>query len=310
MKTIPIVFAFDKNIEMPAGVAITSLLSSAAEDTFYDIFILHSDKIDFSSSLINRLPGHFPRCRINFRAVKDEFVGGFEIRGITETCYYRLLIPELIPEYDKILYSDVDVVFREDLSLYYDIVLDGYYFGGVNSVPVMNNDYLSYIKKRGLVPENGYYYSGNLIINSEKIMEDGKTKQFRQHRNEQYRFQDMDIINLTCGGRILPLPPSFCMTVNYYEAFLTEKDRMLTIYTDEEIDHALRSGIVHYNGAKPWNEVCPNMDIWWDIYRNSLFFDEQFTRGFWYRQTYRMEQLPLMKRVKLVARYFREGGRK
>ena len=118
MKTIPIAFAFDKRIEMPAGVAIYSLLSHAAEDSFYDIFILHSDRLDFSSSPVKKLAELFPRCRISFRPVKDEFVGAFEIRGITETCYYRLLIPELIPEYDKILYSDVDVIFREDLGAY------------------------------------------------------------------------------------------------------------------------------------------------------------------------------------------------
>lgn len=310
MRTVPIAFAFDKNIEMPAGVAITSLLSSAGKDTFYDVFILHSDKLDFSLSRIKELSGIFSNCRITFRPVKDEFVGAFEIRGITETCYYRLLIPELIPEYDKILYSDVDVIFREDLTRYYDIPLDDCYFGSVNSVPVMNDDYLSYIRMRGIVPENGYYYSGNLIINSGKIREDAKLAEFRSHREQKYKFQDMDIINLTCGGHIKPLPLAFCMTVNYYEAIVNDRTRLRSCCTDEEMDYALQNGIVHYNGAKPWNEVCLNMDIWWNVYRKSIFFDERFAHDFWFGQTYRMEKMSLVKRIKLVGRYFRKGGRK
>ncbi len=310
MNTVPIVFAFDNKIEMPAGVAIFSLLSNAGDETFYDIFILHSDKIDFSHSKIKELERIFPKCRITFRAVKDEFVGAFEIRGITETCYYRLLIPEFIPEYDKILYSDADVIFREDLSKYYNIPLNDNYFGSVNSVPVMNDDYLSYIKMRGISPESGYYYSGNLIINSKKIREDNKLDEFRSHREQKYKFQDMDIINLTCGGRIKQLPPAYCMTVNYYEAFVNDRDRIKTVCSDEEIDYALNHGIVHYNGAKPWNEVCLNMDIWWNVYRKSIFFDERFAYVFWFGQTYRMEKMSLIKRIRLVGRYFRKGGRK
>ena len=84
---------------------------------------------------------------------------------------------------------------------------------------------------------------------------------------------------------------------------------MKGIYGTDEINHALISGIVHYNGAKPWKEVCPNMDIWWAYYRRSIFYDEEFTHRFWKDQTYRLEKMSLMKRIKLVGRYFRKGGR-
>lgn len=42
MNTIPIVFAFDNNLILPACVCISSLLMNAKENTFYDIFILYS----------------------------------------------------------------------------------------------------------------------------------------------------------------------------------------------------------------------------------------------------------------------------
>lgn len=310
MKTIPIVFAVDKVFEMPAGVAIGSLLANACADTFYDIFILHSNKVDFSDSKLNVLADRYPNCRITFRVVKDEFVGAFEIRDITETCYYRLLIPELVPEYDKILYSDVDVIFREDLAKYYDLPLDDCYFGSVNSVPVMTEDSLSYIKMRGLSPEDGYFYSGNLIVNSRKILKDDKLAQFRSHQNQKYRFQDMDIINLTCHGQIKALPPAFCMTVNYFDAIVNDRNRMKTYYSDAEMDYALEYGIVHYNGVKPWKTVSMNMDFWWQYYRRSIFFDESFSTNFWEEQAYQLQRLSLKERIKLVIGYFRGVGRK
>ena len=119
----------------------------------------------------------------------------------------------------------------------------------------------------------------------------------------------MDIINLTCSGRVLPLGPSFCLSTYYYDSIMSGRESVKAAFGKDELDHALKSGIVHYNGAKPWKEVCPNMDIWWSYYRRSIFYDEEFTHKFWKDQTYRLEKMSLMKRIKLVGRYFRKGGR-
>jgi lipopolysaccharide biosynthesis glycosyltransferase len=65
----------------------------------------------------------------------------------------------------------------------------------------------------------------------------------------------------------------------------------------------MKSGIVHYNGAKPWNGPCLNMDIWWDYYRRSPFFDEKFCYDFWNNQRNLLVKMPLLKRIKLLLRY-------
>ena len=309
MKCVPILFTFDKSLEMPAGVAITSLLENAAPETFYDIFIMHNPDCDFSGSLLNTLPELYHNCKITFRKVEGEIVGSYEIRGIPETAYYRLISPEIIPEYGKILYSDVDVVIREDLSAYYCIDLEDNYFAGVDNCSRLRPDVQDYIKgSLGLDWKNGYFYSGNLVINSRLLLQDGKLNDFRTLSRNDYKQQDMDIINLACNARILPLGPAYCLTVQLYDLICNRREEMTDLY-GKEIDHALRSGIVHYNGAKPWKEICPNMDIWWSYYRRSIFYDEEFTYKFWMEQTYRLEKMSLLKRIKLVGRYFRRGGR-
>ena len=310
MRYIPILFTFDKALEMPAGVAITSLLENATPETFYDIFILHNPNYDFSGSLLNELPERYHNCKITFRKVEGEFVGSYEIRGIPETAYYRLISPEIIPEYVKILYSDVDVIFREDLAHYYDIDLGDNYFAGVDNCSVLRPGVRDYIcDELGLDWKKCYFYSGNLVINSAQLLADGKLKDFRALGKNNYLQQDMDIINIACNGKILPLGLSYCLTVQLYDLICSRPDDMKGIYGTDEINHALISGIVHYNGAKPWKEVCPNMDIWWSYYRKSIFYDEEFTHKFWKGQTYRLEKMSLMKRIKLVGRYFRKGGR-
>ena len=55
--------------------------------------------------------------------------------------------------------------------------------------------------------------------------------------------------------------------------------------------------------TKPWKGATLNMDIWWNVYRRSPFFDEAFCQRFWDGQMTRLERLPLLKRIKMVLRY-------
>lgn len=304
MSIVPVLFTIDQGLEMPAGVCLTSLLENAGKDTFYDIFILHGPACDFSTSRLNALPGKYGNCRLTFRKVEGEFVGGYEIRGIPETAYYRLISPELIPEYDKYLYSDVDVIFREDLAKYYAVEIGDDYFGAVDTCSALRPDYQQYLAKEyGLDYKNGYYYSGNLLINGRQLLQDGKLQEFRTLGKNQYHQQDMTILNLACKGRILPMTPAFCLTTPLYDLMVNRREEIEALYGKAEIEHALTSGIVHYNGAKPWQGACPNADIWWAYYRISIFFDEGFTNAFWNEQRDLLMNLSLWKRLKLLLRY-------
>ena len=61
MNTVPIVFAFDNNLVFPACICISSLLINAKESTFYDIFILHSEKEILDTENLNRIPKHYKK---------------------------------------------------------------------------------------------------------------------------------------------------------------------------------------------------------------------------------------------------------
>lgn len=303
--TIPILFTFDDKLILPAGVCITSLLENAAEDTFYDIFIIHSSKFDLSSTKLSEIPNHYCNCKLTFLPISGEFVGGYEIRGIPETCYYRLISPELITQYDKILYSDVDVIFRSDLSEYYNIDLGTNCFAGVDNGSAYRPEVQEYLRKElGITHEHGYYYSGNLVINLKQIREEKLCDRFRDLGKNNYKQQDMDIMNIACNGRFLALPPEYCLTIQLYENIVKRREMMKRYFSDEQLDKALNQGIVHYNGAKPWNTWCHHFDIWWEYYRKSPLYDEAYYAEFFEGKGKELDAMPLMKRIKLLARYF------
>lgn len=311
MRTIPILFTFDDSLLVPACVCISSLLANAEADTFYDIFILHSDRYDFSSTCLMDLPDAYRQCRITFRPVSGEFIGSYEVRGITETCYYRLLAPELIPEYDKILYSDVDVIFREDLGKYYEIDLGENCFAAVDNCSRLRPDVRKYLKEElRLDWEKGYFYSGNLVMNLEVLRRDGLCDRFRELGRNKYDQQDMDIMNIACNGRFLRLSPAFCLTNYLYDLIVTRRKEMEEEFAPEELDRVLKEGIVHFNGEKPWKNFCHHYDIWWEYYRKSPVFDEAFYHQFYSDKSDLLDRLSLGKRLKILARYFVFGRKK
>lgn len=303
---IPVVFCFDRRMEMPAGVCITSLLINARTDTFYDIYILHAEDCSFDTSRINALVSVYENCRLTYRSVGNAFNSAFEIRGITVAAYYRLLIPGLIPEYDKVIYSDVDVIFRDDLQdIFEHTDVSDSYVAGVVDASCFSPDHQKYIESLNLSCDE-YIYSGNLIFNSALIRRDDLVQRFvRKVSEKDYKYQDMDVLNIVCKGKIKRMPPYFCLSteISKYAANRLKQP----LYTLEELLAAQSKGIVHYAGPKPWKQCCLNFDIWWEYYRKSIFFDAKFYHDFYYARINDYDRLSLWKRVKILVRYFSKG---
>lgn len=94
--------------------------------------------------------------------------------------YYRLLTPELLPQYDKAIYIDVDVLFKKDLSEVFNIDISGYECA---AVPVeLNSDKMICHK---YFPENKnkyIYISSFLVMNLKLMREKNRTKISRSYK--------------------------------------------------------------------------------------------------------------------------------
>lgn len=305
MNKIPIVFAFDNNLVFPACVCLSSLMMHAKENTFYDIFILHSEHEKLNSEELDKLPTYYLNCCITYRRVGNIFDGAFEIRGITTPAYYRLLIPELIPEYDKVIYSDVDVIFRMDLSELYSLDLKENYLAATKDLGLnLSKDGVAYIQSMPELYLGDYLQSGFIVINNKKILKDGLVQQFKSTAKRKLKYQDQDTLNIVCHGKILYLSLEYNMTDYSFYYALVERNRLQTLYNSEAIDNALTHGNLHFNGHKPWKKYCVNFDIWWECYRKSPYYDAKYYFKFFHSKLNEYDQLSLLKRIKILLRYF------
>ena len=306
---IPIVFAFNDKLILPSSVCIFSLLSNSKPSTFYDIFILHSSDNLKNKDTFEQLLKSYNNCNVTYVEVTKDYNDGYEVRGITKETYYRLLIPTLIPQYSKIIYADVDIIFRMDLSEFYSINIDKVYVAATYDLGmILTNSGRKHISDLGL-EANKYMQAGVLLMNCKKMREDNLCAKFQSLYKNNYRFQDQDILNITCSESHLQLPIKYNMT-DYSFIFIKEGNEYFSQFSEKELQEAMSAGNIHYNGHKPWKKYSLNFDIWWEYYRKSPMFDHDYYIDFYYNRLNIFDQLSLWKRIKILIRYFIYGKRK
>lgn len=255
---VTIVFAFDKKFCPPAYVAIKSLIMSAKKSTKYTIIILswciNKRTLRKFESLIQNTIHEI----IYLQADKNQFKGYPVTRTWSYSVYLRLLLPDLLPQYDKVIYSDVDVFFLDDLSELYSYDIENYQIGGVaaerKDTATQHQIYENY--------KNEYiYWSGLLLMNLKKMRQEffsAKIKNSVNKYRNRLRMFDLELLNLTCD-RILPLPLRYVMLQSIYNAEditkTAEYQWLNPIYSKEEINTEKENTIIiHYAGplGKPW----------------------------------------------------------
>ena len=253
---IPVIFSTDNNFFMPTYVALKSMLVTSRDSKCY-IYILHDTSFSEDNKrllydLVNDENREINQFRINYISMGDEFIGSYENRGITHPCYFRLLIPWLLPQYDKVIYCDGDVVFRKSISLLYNIDIGDAYCGGVKRYLYDGYSYKRHSSKLGLRPED-YINTGVLIMNSKKIRQDNLKDSFVRLTKFKYKYFDQDIINIVCYKNINSLPFEFNVTPT------------MDVKEDD-------IAIIHYAGLKPWNHFVRRWYYWWDVYYHSSIY--------------------------------------
>lgn len=137
--------------------------------------------------------------------------------------YYRLLIPESFPEYDRCIYLDSDILLRGEIGLLYDTDLQGNMIGAVeetsrkkdyaDNIPLFGKfadmGLQDYCRKIGLDPSLPYCNSGVLLMDSGKIRSEGmeRIRKALSRAGDELLYPDQDLLNLYFHDSILLLDP-------------------------------------------------------------------------------------------------------
>jgi len=279
MTTVPIILAIDRNVVMQCGVTLTSLLLNAHRGTFYDIYILHSQQ-GLSESERDRILAAFPgsdRYQLSFVDTGDAFQEseGLATGHITTATYYRLAIPALFPQFESAIYSDIDIIFQDDLSdLFLQTEGDPCLLAAATDfIDLTRMDDTLDTKQDAGSLKDSYINAGFLVMNLEALRKDEIQSRLHHHASIKYEQNDQDVLNIVCKDHIRILPPVYNFQPNQFAHHLWGKKA-----SGDRFRHLFAQGTLHYTGPhKPWNsQECVAQDAWWHYYRQSPFYEDAF----------------------------------
>ena len=300
-------------------MAFFSLLNKAKKDVFYEMYVLHSDITEGKQNLLSNIVNKQGNARLSFINTNNflsefwdsqNFNLGAESSVFTVDTVIRCFGGRFFPQYDRIIYSDVDIVVIDDISEIYDTDLNGKYIAGVRNPFSKYLEYeLSHLKPEHYEMLHDKYIAGGIwVMNLKKIREDNLEKRMIEVIQDETilkRWNDQDVINISCEGKVGFIPLNY-ISYPYLLDFLRDP-KFESDYTREELyDSIINPKIIHFAAFKPWNSNPNYSRLWWTIFdylnlKKTNIFKELATKDTTLRERLKTKKYRKLFKVALAA---------
>ena len=286
---LPVAFICDRGYIMQTSVAILSLIGSKDADTVPDIHIVTYGLDEAQERELLALGREDAPVRIvrgDGCFSEDSFpVTESRYRVATKAALLKFYLPRLLPELDRVLYLDGDIIVRRDLAGLGRIELGDCLAAAVRDLPQV------FYEKSLLGEGRDYFNSGVMILNLAQMRREGTSEKLIEARRAgaDDNLMDQNVLNRVLAGRVLQL--SFLYNVccaNLRRRWLRERmlDKLNSAYgTSFRSLSEIRSAaaILHYSSAeKPWKYFdIPAGGEWMEIYRQSARGGRPLRRKCW-----------------------------
>lgn len=293
---VNLAFAADRAYLPHTAAMVQSLLAHADPDRHYNLFFLHSGIAATDLALLDEVVTRHPGATLHRLNVGGEFDDSYRSasRSPSNATYNRFLLFDLLPGLDRLLYVDVDMIFRGDVAAIFDTDMGTHPLGAVTDFimtrtltgptptvdPNVPDLYQYHRDVLGLNDDQiGRYFNAGLLLFNFKAMDAHATGQtlMKMTRKGRYMFRDQDILNAHFKGKVASLDPRY----NVFNTVLEGYGRV------PRANHALAMAarcdpvVIHYAAGdyKPWNAApVPMANHYWQAIAHTPFYAEVLSR--------------------------------
>jgi len=261
-ESLVVVCAADNNYVIPLSVTLKSILANLKTPRKIICFVIdggieESNKQKILQSLDSK------QIAIEWLQPTDSVLNKVKVSGhVTVATYYRLLIPDLLPQQlKKAIYLDCDLVVNEDLQQLWAIDIGDSYLLAVQDMGIREvsnpRGGLHNYQELGIPPNSKYLNAGVMVFNLEKWRAENISTQaieYLEQNKEHVLNWDQDGVNAVLAGKWRELDPRWNQTPSVYK-YRSWKDSPFT----EEIYKSViqQPYIIHFATAiKPWHYYC------------------------------------------------------
>lgn len=242
MNKIKVAVTVNEDYIYPLKVMLQSLFSNQKEEVV--VFCVHTrirqSKIEELESFCRIYGAEF----IEMKMTSTVFDGAPVLRHFSIEMYYRLMLPWILPQENRVLYLDPDIIVNGSLSDLWNSELDGMLLAAARDRIIM---LLGSGIEDKLPKDAVYMNSGMLLMDLEKIraeFDQNRIQDLLLREGTRLQFPDQDMLNILWGTQIKQVED--CYNLNPNLLYLKEYVKM-----PWEKKHSWK--IIHYMGSdKPW----------------------------------------------------------
>ena len=287
LNDVVIVFACSENFVPYLSVAIQSIVDNASNDRRYDIIVLTRDLSPTSMVTLTRQTKGV-NVGIGFLDV-DAALGDIKLPHhghFRPETYYRLLAPQLLPNVNKAIYLDSDLIVDSDIAELYDYDVQGFKLGATRDADTLGQidgydatvgPYLR--DELGMDDPHDYFQAGVLLMNLAELRRTVTAQEFLAISTERmWRWLDQDVLNKVVNGEYVRIPMKWNYLMDWQHLRRTHIVSNAAPDVREEYDEARRDArIVHFAGPdnRPWlYPDADGADLFWRYAQRSPYLEE------------------------------------
>lgn len=265
------------------SVCLESLKHCASADRNYDVIVFESN---ISQVNKKKLVQQVKTNNISLRFVNPyQIIKNYDLKfpsNYSLECYFRLTAPIILQNYEKVLFTDVDLIFNSDIYDLYNTQLGelplaackDLIWGAFIQTPYYDwKDYCNQVLKLKYPFE--YFNTGVMVLNIQVFNENKYTdKLLKFVSNTQFRILEQDGLNAYFQNKIKYIDTAwnFPIANDLYNGL---KQYMPLEFLSNYQKDEKNPKIIHWaGGMKPWH--YPELDcaeIWWAYARKTPFYE-------------------------------------
>ena len=261
---ISIAYAPDDNY---VNQTVVSMKSALEHNEQVEFIIMYSKLSAESMQKLGAVGGSLRLIKMD----ESQFADLTLSKWVTVQAWFRIKLPDLCKDLDKVLYLDCDTLIRGNLDELFSLDLTDKYLAGVKDVWGVSK----YVKRLGM--KSGVYVnSGMLLFNCNYCRKEhffDKVVEFAKNNAKIIEFCDQDSINKVVDEYKLVISPKYNLMDTWWRGGYYE-------FEGEEETEYLQAKenpvIVHLTGLKPAFKGCGNKfkDEWWEVAKKTNIYDE------------------------------------
>ena len=312
LSDVVIVFACSESFVPYLSVATQSIIENADPRRRYDIIVLTRDISPASMITLTRQVKS-EHVGIGFLDV-DAALGDIELPHhghFRPETYYRLLAPQLLPNVDKAIYLDSDLIVCDDIAKLYDVDVTGYPLAAtrdadtIGQIDGYDTTVGPYLKNElGMSDPHDYFQAGVLLMNLARIRSTVTPEEFLELSTQRmWRWLDQDVLNKVVNGNYVRVHMRWNYLMDWQHLRRTHIVANAPEDVRTEYDEAAKNpAIIHFAGPdnRPWlYPDADRADDFWHYAMGSPYLDE--IRG--QLEDSRATAGGLAKRLQVIAIY-------